>query len=95
MKKATKIVSKKANIVVAKGKTFTGSVSSDKMKDTIVVVITSKYRHPVYKKIVTKKHKVYAQNNLSAKIGDQVIIKESRPISRLKRFTTLKIIQKS
>jgi len=77
------------------GKTFVGTVTSDKMTSTIVVVITSKYRHPVYKKIVTKKHKVYAENNLEAKIGDQVLIKETRPISRLKRFTTLKIIKKS
>jgi len=83
---------KKTKIV---GKTFVGTVTSDKMTSTIVVVITSKYRHPVYKKIVTKKHKVYAQNNLDAKIGDQVLIKETRPISRLKRFTTLKIIKKS
>jgi len=83
---------KKTKII---GKTFTGIVTSDKMTSTIVVVITSKYRHPVYKKIVTKKHKVYVQNNLSAKIGDQVLIKETKPISRTKRFITLKIIKKS
>jgi len=83
---------KKTKII---GKTFTGIVTSNKMTSTIVVVITSKYRHPVYKKIVTKKHKVYAQNNLSAKIGDQVLIKETKPISRTKRFITLKIIKKS
>lgn len=77
------------------GKTFVGTVSSDKMTSTIVVVITSKYRHPVYKKIVTKKHKVYVQNNLKARLGDQVLVKETRPISRTKRFTTLKIIKKS
>jgi len=75
---------KKTKII---GKTFTGVVTSDKMTSTIVVVITSKYRHPVYKKIV--------QNNLSAKIGDQVLIKETKPISRTKRFITLKIIKKS
>lgn len=81
--------------IIKTGKTFTGRVSSDKMQDTIVVVVTSKYRHPVYKKIVTKKHKIYAQNNLSAKTGDQVIVQESKPISKLKRFTTLKVIKKA
>ena len=84
--------SKKTEIV---GKTFVGTVTSDKMTSTIVVQIISKYRHPVYKKIVTKKHKVHADNNLEAKIGDQVLVKETKPISRLKRFITLEIIKKS
>lgn len=95
MIKATKKVTTKQVKDLQKGKNFTGIVSSDKMKDTIVVTITSKFRHPVYKKIISKKHKVYAQNNLSAKIGDKVVVRESRPISRLKRFTTLKILKKA
>jgi small subunit ribosomal protein S17 len=77
------------------GKIFTGKVVSDKMTDTIVVTVSSKYRHPLYKKIVNKIHKFYAKNNLKAKIGDTVSIKEVRPISKLKRFITVNIEKKA
>ncbi len=78
-----------------KGKIFTGSVVSDKMTDTIVVSISQKYRHPLYKKIINKKHKIYAQNNLNAHIGDTVQVIETKPISKTKRFKTLKITKKA
>jgi len=78
-----------------KGKVFTGSVVSDKMTDTIVISISQKYRHPLYKKIINKKHKIYAQNNLNAHIGDTVQVIETKPISKTKRFKTLKITKKA
>ncbi len=78
-----------------KGKVFTGSVVSDKMTDTIVVSISQKYGHPLYKKIINKKHKIYTQNNLNAHIGDTVQVVETKPISKTKRFKTLKIIKKA
>lgn len=78
-----------------KGKIFTGSVVSDKMTDTIVVSISQKYRHPLYKKIINKKHKIYDQNNLNAHIGDTVQVIETKPISKTKRFKTLKITKKA
>jgi len=78
-----------------KGKIFTGSVVSDKMTDTIVVSISQKYRHPLYKKIINIKHKIYAQNNLNAHIGDTVQVIETKPISKTKRFKTLKITKKA
>ena len=77
------------------GKTFIGQVVSDKMTNTIVVSISQKYRHPLYKKIINKKHKIYAQNNLNAHIGDTVQVVETKPISKTKRFKTLKIIKKA
>lgn len=73
------------------GKIFTGVVVSDKMTNTIVVSLSYTSRHPLYKKIVKKNKKIYADNNLNAKTGDTVIVRETRPLSKLKRFTTLKI----
>ena len=77
------------------GKTFEGSVISDKMTNTIVVSLEYTRRHPLYKKIVKKHKNIYAENNLSAKIGDKVKVRETRPLSKLKRFTTLAIIKKA
>lgn len=76
------------------GKTFIGQVVSDKMTNTIAVELEYTRRHPLYKKIVSKNKKIYAENNLSAKSGDTVKVRETRPLSRLKRFTTVEIIKK-
>lgn len=73
------------------GKVFTGVVVSDKMTNTIVVSLSYTSRHPMYKKIVKKNKKIYADNNLNAKMGDTVRVRETRPLSKLKRFTTLEI----
>ncbi len=80
---------------ISTGKTFIGTVVSDKMTNTIVVVLDYVSRHPIYKKILKKRKKIYAENNLSAKIGDIVKVSETRPLSKLKRFTTLQIVKKS
>ncbi|MDD4785145.1 MAG: 30S ribosomal protein S17 [Candidatus Shapirobacteria bacterium] len=77
------------------GKTFDGKVISDKMTNTIVVSLEYTRRHPLYKKIVKKHKNIYVENNLSAKIGDIVKVRETRPLSKLKRFTTLAITKKS
>jgi len=77
------------------GKTFTGQVVSDKMTNTIVISMDYQRRHPIYRKTIRKSKKIYAENNLTAKVGDTVLVKEVRPLSKLKRFTTLKIIKKS
>jgi len=75
------------------GKIFTGIVVSDKMANTIVVSLSYTFRHPLYKKIVKKNKKIYAENNLKAKTGDTVKVRETRPLSKLKRFITLEIIK--
>jgi small subunit ribosomal protein S17 len=75
------------------GKTFEGVVVSDKMSNTITISLEYKSRHPRYKKIVNKHKKIYSENNLNAKIGDIVKVRETRPLSKLKRFTTLEIIK--
>ena len=75
------------------GKIFTGTVVSDKMQGTLVVAFDYKRKHPIYKKIIRKRHKIYVDNNLDAKQGDIVKVKESRPLSKTKRFITLEIIK--
>ncbi len=76
------------------GKIFTGIVLSDKMANTIVVSMDYTFRHPKYKKIVKKNKKIYSENNLKAVVGDFVKVRETRPLSKLKRFTTVEIIKK-
>jgi small subunit ribosomal protein S17 len=78
---------------IKNGKLFTGVVVSDKMANTIVVSLSYTTRHPLYQKIVKKNKKIYADNNLKAKIGDTVKVRETKPLSKLKRFTTLEIIK--
>jgi small subunit ribosomal protein S17 len=77
------------------GKTFEGLVVSDKMANTIVVKLDYTMRHPLYHKIVKRAKKLYAENNLTAALGDKVKIREVRPLSKLKRFTTIEIIKKA
>jgi len=71
-----------------------GDVVSDKMDKTIVVAIENRSPHPKYGKIVvrTKKYKVHDAEN-RCKIGDRVRIKETRPLSKTKRWTLEEIIE--
>ncbi len=73
-------------------KRFQGVVTSDKMDKTIVVKINRIKVHPIYKKRyqVSKKYKVHDQKN-EAKIGDQVIFKECRPLSKDKKWRLIEI----
>ena len=77
------------------GKILTGIVISDKMQGTIVVENSTTSRHPKYQKVFAHQTRFYADNNLKAKIGDTVKIQETRPLSKLKRFTTLAIISQA
>lgn len=71
-----------------------GTVISDKMLDTVVVKTTSKTRHPLYKKQVTKSKKFKAHDTLGAKITDQVKIVETKPFSKTVHFKVIEIIKK-
>lgn len=68
-------------------KTLKGTVVSDKMNKTIVVAVTRFVKHPKYGKFlkITKKYKAHDETN-SKKVGDDVSIKETRPLSKDKRF---------
>ncbi len=71
-------------------KIFSGTVVSDKMKDTIVVLVERYDKHPKYGKFIKsrKKYKAHDAGN-TAKIGDKVEIVETKPISKDKHFTLI------
>jgi small subunit ribosomal protein S17 len=74
--------------------TKVGEVVSTKMSKTIVVEVTRRVPHPLYKRIVTRRNKFYAHDEAeTAKVGDQVRIIESRPLSRLKRWTLGEVVR--
>jgi len=74
-------------------KTRVGVVVSDKMTKTIIVEVERRVPHPQFKKIVRKTTKFYAHDEEGkAKVGDKVLIKESRPLSKLKRWTLLEVL---
>ncbi len=75
-----------------KKRRFKGVVVSDKMDKTIVVKIDKIKVHPVYKKRykVSKKYKVHDRKN-EAKVGNQVVFEECRPLSRDKRWRLIEI----
>ena len=79
-----------------KRKQKTGVVMSDKMQKTIVVQTKRRFRHAEYGKVVEKavKFKVHDEKN-EAKIGDQVRIAETRPISKDKRWRLVEIIRRA
>src|SRR4051795_8766297 len=73
-----------------------GEVVSTKMAKTIVVEVTRRVAHPVYKRIVTKRRKFYAHDEQgTAKVGDVVRIIECRPLSKLKRWQLGTVIRKA
>jgi len=77
-------------------KTLVGTVTSDKMDKTVVVSVKDRVQHPLYKKIVnrTVKMKAHDENN-ECGIGDRVLIMETRPISKDKRWRVAEIIEKA
>ena len=73
-----------------------GRVVSDKMEITIVVAVETKVRHPLYGKTVnrTTKFKAHDENN-EAKVNDTVLIMETRPLSKDKRWRLVEIVEKA
>ena len=77
-------------------KEVVGEVVSNKMNKTIVVEVTRRVSHPLYKRIVQKQKKFYAHDEKQeAQIGDVVRIIECRPLSKLKRWQLGEIIRKA
>ena len=75
---------------------LTGTVVSDKMDKTAVVQVERLVKHPLYKKYIRRRNKFAAHDkDNSCNIGDKVMITESRPISKLKRWRVTDIIQKA
>ena len=77
-------------------KTRTGVVTSNKMNKTVAVTVERKLRHPIYGKFVkkTKSFMAHDENN-DCSIGDVVKIIETRPMSKLKRWRVVEIIERA
>ena len=81
---------------MAQRKTKTGRVVSDKMDKTIVVSVERLARHPLYKRVIrlTTKFKAHDADN-EARVGDTVLIEESRPLSATKRWRLVTVLQRA
>ncbi|GAB2190900.1 30S ribosomal protein S17 [Sessilibacter sp. MAH2] len=77
-------------------RTQTGKVVSDKMDKTVTVLIERRVKHPVYGKYVSKSSKIKAHDeNNECKEGDLVTIAETRPLSKTKSWTLVKIEERA
>lgn len=77
-------------------KTRVGVVVSDKMSKTVVVRVVRRFAHPLYGKSVVRAKRYYAHDpNDEARAGDRVEIMETRPLSKLKRWRVLRILEKA
>ena len=77
-------------------KVLKGVVVGDKMDKTARVEMTRRFKHPVYKKFVTSKKTFLAHDESNeCGVGDKVLIVESKPLSRLKRWRVKSIIEKA
>ncbi|MEO7676023.1 MAG: 30S ribosomal protein S17 [Verrucomicrobiota bacterium] len=72
-----------------------GKVISNNMTKTIVVSVERRFQHPQYKKVIKAFSKFYAHDEKSeAKVGDVVLIEETRPLSKLKRWRLTQVVEK-
>ena len=77
-------------------KARTGKVVSDKMDKTVVVAIADNVQHPLYKKIVKRTVKLKAHDEKNeCRVGDRVLVMETRPLSKDKRWRVVEIIEKA
>ncbi|MDK2861982.1 MAG: small subunit ribosomal protein [Thermodesulfobacterium sp.] len=77
-------------------KTFIGTVVSDKMDKTVVVMVETLVKHPLYGKYIKRRKKYMAHDeNNECKIGDKVLIEETRPLSRRKRWRVREILERA
>lgn len=81
------------SVVRAHRKERLGEVISNKMAKTIIVRVERRFRHPRFKKVVTRYRKFYAHDEKGeAKIGDQVRIEETRPLSKTKCWRLVEVL---
>ncbi len=77
------------------GKTIVGIVLSNKMDKTVVVAVEHRFSHPHYHKVITRTTKLYAHDeDQIAQIGDTVSLAACHPLSRLKRWRVLRVVEK-
>ena len=77
-------------------KTMVGRVVSDRMEKTRIVVVQRLVKHPLYQKYIRRRsrYKVHDENN-SCRVGDRVLIIETRPLSRDKRWRVKEILERA
>jgi len=79
-----------------KRKIRTGRVISNRMPKTIIVVVERLLQHPRYKRTIKRTNKLYAHDEENAcKIGDKVKVMETRPLSKLKRWRVVSVLEKA
>ena len=77
-------------------KTFVGVVQSNKMNQTIVVTVERMVKHSEYGKYIKRTTKLYAHDpENTCKIGDKVLVMSTRPISKLKRWRLIEVIERA
>lgn len=77
-------------------KTRTGKVVGDKMEKTVIVACERRFAHPIYKKIVRRTTRFYAHDEKNeARVGDKVKIMETKPLSKMKRWRIVEILEKA
>jgi small subunit ribosomal protein S17 len=77
-------------------KMLVGRVVSDKMDRTVTVSIERTFQHPMYKKIVKKTSKIWAHDEENeCRAGDKVRVMSTRPLSKLKRWRVVEIIERA
>jgi len=79
-----------------KQKTLVGVVTSDKMEKTVIVMVNRLVLHPIYKKYVRKRKKIKAHDEQKqCHIGDKVMLVETRPLSREKRWRVKEVLERA
>ena len=92
----TSAAASETELARAKRKERLGEVISNKMAKTIVVRVERRFPHPRYKKVVTGYKKFYAHDEKSeAKVGDRVRIQETRPLSKMKRWRLMEVVERT
>ena len=77
-------------------KTKTGVVVSNKMNKTVVLLTHTMTKHPLYKKYIKKRVRFKAHDgNNSCQVGDTVLVRETRPISKDKRWNVVEVLEKA
>ena len=77
-------------------RTEIGLVVSDKMDKTIVVEVSTLVKHPIYKKYIKKSKKIKAHDEQNvANVGDKVLVMETRPLSKDKRYRLVEVIEQA
>ena len=77
-------------------RTLQGVVVSDKQDKTVIVRVDRRFTHPVMKKTVRRSKKYHAHDEKNeAKVGDTVVISESRPLSKRKRWALVRIVERA